>query len=239
MKPSLTVLFILLFFSCIVTAQTFTYPALAKQGKSIKDVVPPRWVLIDSVRGDLNQDKLEDLALIFEFHTAVKEKRAYGDNTTELITEIQKPRILAVYFKNKNSSQYTLALQNNDFILRSGEGGVLGDPLNPMAIASNRLLLSFEGGSNWSWLLNYAFEYKNKDWYLAEAGNTSRHRGTGEMTKKQYNFLTKKLSVTESGPFDRSAIENATQHEIKLDRLRTFSTFKKPWTWAINANDFL
>jgi hypothetical protein len=215
------------------------FPVLSKQGKAMKDLVPTRWVAIDSTRGDLNQDKLDDLALIFEFHAAVKEKRAYGDNTTDLITELQKPRILAVYFKNKNSTGYTLSLQNNDFILRSDEGGMLGDPLQPMTISENKIQLNFQGGGNWKWVLNYAFLYQNKEWYLAEANNLSTHKVTGEMSSKSYNFITKKVQVTESNAFSRSATNRFTERDLKMDRLRTFSTFKKPWTWHIATDEFL
>lgn len=220
-------------------AQNFIFPELSKQGKSIKDLIPSRWVVIDSVQGDLNQDKKDDLALIIEFHAAVKEKRAYGDNKTDLITELQKPRILAVYFKNKNSAGYTLSLQNNDFILRSDEGGVLGDPLQPMTISANKIQLNFQGGGNWRWLLNYTFVYQNRDWYLTEANNLSTHKVTGEMSRKNYNFITKKVHLTESNAFSRSTTEQSSQRDLKMEQLRTFKTFKKPWTWHIAPDEFL
>ena len=96
-------------------AQAFKFPDLPPQGK-ITSLVPSNWKIIDSVSGDLNHDGIKDLALILEFYRPVKESRAYGDNTTEIITEIQKPRILAIYFRRSASGSYKLVTQNNNFI---------------------------------------------------------------------------------------------------------------------------
>lgn len=239
MKISLITLLILLLHGNALFAQKFIFPALTKQGKILNDLVPPRWMIIDSAKGDLNHDGVADLAVILEFHAAVNEKRAYGDNTTDLITELQKPRILAVYFKNKNSAGYTLSMQNNDFILRSEEGGMLGDPLEELSISSNTMKLGFAGGGNSRWVINYTFRYQNKDWYLTEANTVSHHRVSGEMTERNYNFLTKKMKVTEGNAFSDTAKDKPTFYDLKIDRMRTFNTFKKPWTWQIAEDEFL
>lgn len=218
-------------------AQTFKYPVLEAQGKTIKSLIPPHWNAVDSVYGDLNNDKVEDMAVIYEFHAAVKENRAYGDNTTEIITEIQKPRILAIYFKS--GKNYRLALQNNHFILRSEEGGTMGDPLRPISIADNKLTLSFEGGGNWKWKLNYTFKYQNNDWQLTKANNYAYHSNSGEMNDKQYDFVNKKLVVV-SGKIGNSDSGNITHEQpLQLKGMRTFTNFKKPWTWEIGPDEYL
>ncbi|RYG18608.1 MAG: hypothetical protein EOO07_08570, partial [Chitinophagaceae bacterium] len=89
-------------------------------------LTPKNWKVIDTAHGDLNNDKAEDLVLILEHLMPVAENRAYGDNETELIKEFQKPRVLAIYFKNKQTGSYSFALQNNNFILRANEGGSMG-----------------------------------------------------------------------------------------------------------------
>ena len=218
-------------------AQSFKYPVLNAQGKTIKSLSPSQWKVVDSVYGDLNNDKVEDLALIYEFYAKVKENRAYGDNTTELITEIQRPRILAIYFKSGKT--YRLAAQNNNFILRSEEGGTMGDPLRPLRIADNKLMLSVEGGGNWRWKLNYSFKYQNKDWLLTNANNYAYHNGSGEMNDKQYDFVKKRRKTisgkTGSGTEDQVAMEQP----FPMKALRTFSNFKKPWTWEIGPDEYL
>lgn len=229
--------FILLLAVNSTSAQSFKYPAAPQQGKNIKSLLPAQWKVIDSVKGDLNNDKIEDLALVLEFYAAVKESRAYGDNDTELITELQKPRMLAVYFKH--GKNYKLALQNNNFILRSEEGGAMGDPLRPMTIAENNLVLNYEGGAGWKWKLNYTFKHIAGNWQLINAGNCSFQEGSDQMTNKQYDFVNKKRRVI-TGKINNSSKDNQTE-EYALNGLktRTFATFKKPWTWEIRPGEFL
>ncbi|RZL13584.1 MAG: hypothetical protein EOO89_17295 [Pedobacter sp.] len=227
----------LIFCSCSVLAQPFVFPVLTPQGKSIKALISPQWKVIDSVYGDLNNDKIDDLALIIEFYAAVKENRAYGDGSTELITEIQKPRILAVYFKS--GKRYRLAAQNNHFILRSQEGGSMGDPLRPLSIAANKLNLAFEGGGNWRWKLNYTFQYLNKDWHLTNANNYAYNSASDELNDKKYDFLGKKRSVT-IGKISNTPSANETVEEpLKIKGIRTFANFKKPWTWELGPDEYL
>lgn len=226
-----------LFCTVALKAQTFKYPVLISQGKSIKALSPSQWKAVDSVYGDLNNDKSEDLAVIYEFYAAVKENRAYGDNSTELITEIQKPRILAIYFKSGRN--YRLAAQNNNFILRSEEGGAMGDPLRPLRIEENKLTLAFEGGGSWRWKLNYTFKYQNSDWLLTKANNYAYHSSSGEMNDKRYDFVNKKRVVI-SGTVDNKDANNEQQEQpLLVKSLKTFASFKKPWTWEIGPDEYL
>ncbi|WP_285055963.1 hypothetical protein [Pedobacter ginsengisoli] len=233
------ILISLLFPLCYLTAsaQSFKFPVVPAHGKTIKTLIPTQWKVIDSVYGDLNGDKIGDLALIFEFYASVKENRAYGDNTTELITEIQRPRILAIYFKTGRN--YKLAIQNNDFILRSQEGGAMPDPLRPMSIRNEKLVLEFEGGGNWRWKLNYSFGYQGNEWRLIQARNYAYHISSGETNEKQYDFLNGTRKVI-SGKTGHDKTNNET-HEgaFQVKTLRTLSSFKKPWTWEIGPDEYL
>ncbi len=232
-----TILLVCMVFGSTTFGQSFKYPIMNSQGKSLKTLVPPQWKVIDSAYGDLNNDQIEDLALIIEFYAAVKENRAYGDNSTELITEIQRPRILAVYFKSGRN--YKMVTQNNNFVLRSEEGGVMGDPLRPMSINHNKLNLSFEGGGNWRWKLNYSFRYLNNNWQLINANNHAYHSTSGEMNDKHYDFLTRKRIVTIGNTSNSPFINETTEEPITLKGLRTFTNFKKPWTWEIGPDEYL
>lgn len=232
-----TIFLLLIAVSGPAFSQSFKYPLMNAQGKTIKALIPPQWKVVDSAFGDLNNDKVDDLALIIEFYAAVKENRAYGDNTTELITELQRPRILAVYFKTGRN--YRIVTQNNNFVLRSEEGGAMGDPLRPMSITENKLSLAFEGGGTWRWKLGYSFKYLNKDWQLTNANNYSYHSTSGEMNDKQYDFLAKKRMVT-IGQTDNGLLTNeTTEQPLTLKALRTFANFKKPWTWELGPDEYL
>lgn len=230
----------ILLFLCslsVAKAQNFKYPVLNSQGKTIKSLAPAQWKVVDSVYGDLNNDKLEDLALVYEFYAKVKENRAYGDNTTELITEIQQPRILAIYFKSGRN--YRLAAQNNNFILRSEEGGPMGDPLRPMQISDNKLMISFEGGGNWRWKLNYSFKLLKDSWSLVNANNFAYHSSSGEMNDKQYDFVNKKKLVINGKISNRESANESTEQPLHFKSLKTFTSFKKPWTWEIGPDEYL
>ncbi|SMD17397.1 hypothetical protein [Pedobacter nyackensis] len=237
MKTKL-ILFFLLCHTAIY-AQPFKFPVLPESGKSAESLIPSNWKIIDSISGDLNNDNIKDFAFVIEFYRPVKENRAYGDNETELITEIQKPRILAIYFKRSAKGAYRMATQNNNFILRSEEGGSMGDPLRPLAIKSNKLLLSFEGGGNWRWILNYQFKYLDKDWQLTEANNYTYHSASGEMNDKQYDFVNKKRKVISGKINDTTASNETFEQPLTVKSLRTFNSFKKPWTWEISPDEFL
>ncbi|MNK11379.1 hypothetical protein D3C87_294200 [compost metagenome] len=220
-------------------AQPFVFPELPASGKLLASLIPSNWKVIDSVYGDLNNDNINDMALVLEFYRPVKENRAYGDNDTELITEVQKPRILAIYFRRSANGAYRLVTQNNDFMLRSEEGGAMGDPLRPMHINANQLSLSFEGGGNWRWKLNYSFKYKEKDWQLVKANNLAYHSSSGEMNNKQYDFINKTQKVI-TGTMNQSILADTTfEQPLTIKTLRTFNSFKKPWTWEIKTDEFL
>ena len=240
LKRSYLMKYLILFFLMswqISIAQTFSYPKLNKQEKDLQSLIPKNWKIIDTAFGDLNNDKTEDLALVLEYYLPITENRAYGDNDTELIKEFQRPRILAIYFKKLD--KYTFVIQNNNFILRSEEGGTMGDPFKNINIANHNLYLAFEGGSNWRWKLNYEFKFQNNDWNLISANNMYYNSDSGEMTEKKYNFIERKVYLTTGNLFNRAAANQVGEEIIYFSGLRTFSTFKKPWTWEITKDNFL
>lgn len=218
-------------------AQKFNFPKLVMQSDKPESSIPKNWKIIDSAIGDLNDDKQQDIVLILEHQTTISEERAYGNYAIELIREVQKPRILAVYFKG--NSKYRLALQNNDFILRSEEGGKVGDPLKRLRIDSNKLILSFEGGNDWRWKLNYSFEYQQKNWTLVNANNVYYHNDSGEMVDKQYDFIDRTIKTVVGSIFNRN-ISNSTDEDILVfTQPRTLNDFKKPWTWEVTKDNYL
>ncbi len=218
-------------------AQKFGFPKLVSQSDKIHHLIPKNWKVLDSVRGDLNRDQQPDLVLILEYNQAIDEDRAYGNYEIELITETQKPRMLAIYFKSGN--RYRLALQNNDFILRSEEGGKLGDPLKGLRVDKNNLALSFEGGNAWRWKLNYEFQYLQNQWNLVTANNVYYNNETGEMVDKQYDFVDRTIKTVVGSIFKRN-ISNETEEDILVfSQPRTLSDFKKPWTWEVTKDNYL
>jgi len=219
--------------------KTFIFPKIKAQGASAQQFTPVNWTVIDQVYGDLNNDASDDLAVVFEFNKTIDETRVYGDNHTDIIKETQKPRILAIFFKDKSTGNYSLSTQNNDFILRSEEGGKLGDPLQQIAIKDQQLYLRFQGGSEWRWELGYTFKFENKDWFLTSAINLYFNQNSGDMTERVYDFKTRELFTTVGNLHRRDIANRKTSEVLYFSQLRTFKTFKKPWAWEIMPNVYL
>ncbi len=219
--------------------ETFIFPKIKIQGSSVEQFTPADWTVIDRTYGDLNNDGLADLAVILEYDKAIDETRVYGDNSSAIIKETQKPRILALFFKDKSSGNYYLSTQNNDFILREEEGGKMGDPLQKIAIKDQKLYLRFQGGSEWRWELGYTFKFENKDWFLTSAINLYFNQNTGDMTERVYDFKTRELFTTVGNLHRRDIANKKTSEVLYFSQMRTFKTFKKPWAWEIMPNVYL
>jgi hypothetical protein len=219
--------------------KTFVFPKIKAQASSVEQVTPSNWTVIDQVYGDLNNDASDDLAVVFEYNKSIDETRVYGDNNTDIIKETQKPRILAIFFKDKSTGAYRLSTQNNDFILRSEEGGKLGDPLQQIAIKDQQLYLRFQGGSEWRWELGYTFKFENKDWFLTSAINLYFNQNSGDMTERVYDFKTRELFTTVGNLHRRDISNRRTSEVLYFSQLRTFKTFKKPWAWEVMPDVYL
>jgi len=219
--------------------KSFVFPKLKPQGNSIEQITPGNWSVIESASGDLNNDTQEDLALVFEYNQLIDETRTYGDNHSEIIKETQKPRILAIFFKDKVNNNYRLSAQNNDFILRSNEGGKLGDPLSSINIKDQQLYMRFKGGAEWRWELGYTFKFENKDWFLTSAINLYFNQNTGDMTERVYDFKTRELFTTAGNLHRRDIANRKTSEVLYFSQMRTFKTFKKPWAWEIMPDVYL
>jgi hypothetical protein len=217
----------------------FIFPEIKTQGTSVEQFTPVNWMIIDQANGDLNNDGSADLAVVFEYNKPIDETRVYGDNSSAIIKETQKPRILAIFFKDKLTGALNLSTQNNDFILRSEEGGKLGDPLQQIAIKDQQLYLRFKGGSEWRWELGYTFKFENKDWFLTSAINLYFNQNSGDMTERVYDFKTRELFTTVGNLHRRDIANRKTSEVLYFSQLRTFKTFKKPWAWEIMPNVYL
>lgn len=230
---------LMLFVQVGFAQKTFLFPKVKPTGSSVAQLTPNNWTVIETTTGDLNGDGSDDVAVIYESDKITDEARTYGDNNSEIIKETQKPRILAIYFKDKVTGSYRLSTQNNDFILRSEEGGKLGDPLNQIGIKDQQLYLRFQGGAEWRWEMGYTFKFENKDWFLTSAINLYFNQNTGDMTERVYDFKTRELFTTVGNLHRRDVANRKTSEVLYFSQLRTFKTFKKPWAWEIMPNVYL
>ncbi len=215
------------------------FPKIPFQITSVQQALPSGWHIFAQTGGDLNNDGIEDLALILEGDKEIDETRVYGDNHTDIIKESQKPRILAIFFGKKNSNTFSLSAQNNDFILRAKEGGVIGEPFEQMTIKDEQLYLRFKGGSLWRWEMGYTFSFLNNDWTLTNAISLYYNNKTGAFTQRIFDFNNRKL-FTDLGNLHQRDVANQKSSEVLFfGKMPTFKTFKKPWAWEIMSDVYL
>ena len=143
-------LFILsVFLICSLFALGENFPDKAK---NVNEFVPTGWKTIFSTKGDLNGDKLEDIAIVIE-----KTDKANIVKNENLGSEYLNlnPRILLVLFKQKNGSYILAGKNDKDFIKSAGdkENPALMDTLDSISIKNNILKIKFNyflSAGSWS-----------------------------------------------------------------------------------------
>jgi hypothetical protein len=112
----------------LLAQSSFVFPKFETTVRSVDALILPRWSIRDSVSGDLNRDGRKDMALVLEYADTVPEMRADSmENTAH-------PRILLVLLQDSVTGGYRPVCQNNTFILRTGEGGMIDDPYGSIGI---------------------------------------------------------------------------------------------------------
>jgi hypothetical protein len=230
MKQILTIVFILTFEFAF--GQNFSYPTINSQGKDVESFIPKDWTLLDSVQGDLNKDNCKDLVLVIQHKDSVQ----LDENS-----ELTQPRMLLILFYNKAKNLYNLAEKSESFILPHDDS-YMTDPYVGMSISNKGVLtIEFEFfatmGSYGSSTSSYKFRYQNNEFALIGADDYYVHRATGEFGERSFNFLTKKLKVTE-GHID-SDKKRVVWRDLDIKELKTLKTFKRPFTWEIEKNSYI
>lgn len=156
-------------------------------GKSLDDFIPKGWKLIDKAEGDLNKDKLIDIAAVIECTLKQKE-----DDDKEWFGQ---PRILFIVFKKKDGT-YNLSVQSSNVIMRADQGGVYGDPFNGIKYSRGSIVIASYGGSAWRWGFTNRYRFQNNEWYLIGETELSEYIHTGESKTVDTNCLTGKQIVT-------------------------------------------
>lgn len=180
-----------------------------EKAKNIDGFIPKGWKTILSAKGDLNNDKLEDVAIIIE-----KTDKANIVKNKNLGSEYLNlnPRILLVLFKQKNGSHILASKNDKGFIKSAGdkENPALMDTLDNISIKNNILKIKFNyflSAGSWSVTQNtYTFRFQNKKFELIGFDNNSYMRNSGNQEEFSINFSTNKVKITTGGNmFDEKA----------------------------------
>jgi hypothetical protein len=232
MRSFLLIVFVFSF--ATIKAQNFSYLIINKEGNSIKDFIPKGWKVLDSAKGDLNNDKKDDLALVLQNKDSITllEK---DDDSIHIDTFITQPRILAIFFYNMSSGKYNLTEQSNSFILNHDKPN-MEDPYKSIQIENGVLQIKFEifdyNASLFMTDLTFKFGYRDNDFKLIGAENYNVDRGTSDYENASFNFLTNKWSMTKGNVLKEVPVKTEW-HTLDSKELKTFRTFSKPNTWEI------
>ena len=198
------ILSLFLIFSLYTFAENFPQKA-----KSINDFVPKGWKILKDengsnfiVKGDLNKDNLEDVAIIIEKDDKknIKKNDSFGPEELNL-----NPRILLVLFKEKDGTYILAAKNDKGFIKSEGdeEATALADTLSDISIKNNVLKIVFNyfmsAGSWWTSTEVYIFRFQNNRFELIGYENNGFMRNTGEEEGVSINFSTNKKKTTTGG----------------------------------------
>ncbi len=214
------------------------YPQIEKYGQKIEDFVPKNWTTVNKALGDLNGDKIADCAIVIKGNN----KKFLNKNDSLGVPEFDtNPRILLVLFKNAAEKRYEIAEQSNTFIMIP-DSPTMSAPFQAVKIKNGVLQIDFEiwysAGSWGTSQSTYKFKYMNGEFALIGADKTESMRNTGETETRSYNFLTNKMSIA-NGNYDEKVKKKVKWKTYKIDKLKTFRTFVKPFDWEIEQDYFL
>jgi hypothetical protein len=218
--------------------QDFSYPKINQSGKAITDFIPKNWQILDSTKGDLNKDKIADYALVIQL---IEISGSINRNDSGPKKLPFQPRILIIALTNPVTKQLELAEQNISFILQHDDPS-MEDPFQSIKIEKGILNLEFQIFYNMgSWYVSntsYKFRYQNNNFTLIGADDSSFHRATHDFKAYSYNFLSKKWSL-QKGNFDTNETSKEEWHNLLINELKTFKTFKTPYTWEVTKETIL
>lgn len=130
-------------------------PDLPVEASSLESFIISGWKLLDSVELDFNADGMMDFIGVLD----------YEDTDEAYSNELFYPRILFAVV-NRGNGSYRLDFQDINLIRTRNEGGIFGDPYEPITTEDNTFTIHAYGGSAWRWRESASFKYINGGWYL-------------------------------------------------------------------------
>ena len=204
-----------------IAAQKQKKPQLAKEGRTIEEVVPNGWD-IQSATGDLNKDGIEDFVLIVRPNDPAHIKTR--DDGFEYNFN---PLFLAVYFGSP-SGVYKRFKVWHDTV--SGREDEYTDITNELSITPKGAIdISV---SSWSSMgtaatggSTYRYRFQSGDFYLIGEESSWLNRMTGEGESTSINYLTGQKEITTGNMIEEKDLK-PKKVKIKKEPLRLLGSFQ-------------
>jgi hypothetical protein len=218
-------------------AQTFTYPTIVEKGNDDSAFIPKGWKLLKTAVGDLNRDGVADLAFVIQSKDSAKLVKSAYDSYDTVKTQ---PRMLVIAFYNSVEKNYKLEIQNSTFILNH-DNPYRDDPFDDLSISNGVLSIDFHLWFSWGTYemsrSSYKFRYQNYTFELIEADSYSLHRANGDTESRSYNFVTGRVKTSIGNMSGET--QNPSWRKFQVGELKTFGTFKVPYTFEVEKSYYL
>ena len=204
-----------------IAAQKQKKSQLAKEGRTIEEVVPNGWE-VQSATGDLNKDGIEDFVLLVRSNDP-----AYIKTRDDGFEYNFNPLFLAVYFGSP-SGVYKRFKVWHDTV--SGREDEYTDITNELSITpkgaidisvSSRSSMgtAATGGST------YRYRFQSGDFYLIGEESSWLNRMTGEGESTSINYLTGQKEITTGNMIEEKDLKTK-KVKIKKEPLRLLGSFQ-------------
>lgn len=211
-------------------------PQLPAAGRRLADFVPEGWEVCDSEELDFNEDGVPDYVGVLQAVTTNEE------GYEEFLTDY--PRIL-FGIASEGEERYRLDFQDVNVIRTRDEGGVFGDPYQPLTAEGTSFTTHAYGGSAWRWSEDYTYTYREGIWWLTSSENTY---GYGDyITDYEKNDWESGVGIRKKRSSDRGPMEENfapvtdgdwdavgydLEYEVPLDGRMTLEQAGKRWWLA-------
>ena len=204
---------------------THAYGQVApRTAKTAAEFVPPGYVVVEKIQGDLNKDHQTDDVLIIK---ATDKNNFVKHEYRGLLDRNRRGILIAL----KKGDRYELALENRDcFSSENEDGGVYFPPEVSVFVEKGNLRIHYAHGRYGSW--TYTFRHQNADFELIGFDSSENH-GPVVDRSVSINFLTQKMLIRDN--VNPAAVRVSKQDKFKetsktfvfapLIQLRSISDF--------------
>lgn len=181
-----------------------------------------QWKILDKATGNLNKDLIADMSIILESKDSIFEKRCTNCKTLK-----NKPRIILILINDK------VIIQNNNFIARGDEGGMLPYLEPELSIKNHLLTIHYQYTRSSQ---SYTFQFSKEEMIILKAQDASIHSVTGNFESNIIDFK-KGLIITKTGNISKEG-EKVEKTNLNI-KPKPLSCFGEMYQWKVSKNKYL
>lgn len=171
------------------------YPLLRQSGARVADFIPKGWSTLGKASGDLNGDKLADVAIVIKGNRPQYKQKNHGPGEENFDTN---PRLLVVLFKDAETRGYKLVV-NSRTLVEQADTPEAAESFGKVSIANGLLLVELHSFDTFATTkTTYKFQYQHKRVRLIGAEQDQFQRNVDEWLHFSVNLLTRRMQVTTS-----------------------------------------